>query len=163
MIITILSPGPLAILDVGDIPMAADDDEALPPVVHMCPECDKTFTTARGLHGHRRQAHQVLPVHTYLLRGRKCPSCNAAYSTRAQALNHLHGRKACLGWAVDHVTPLSHEEYLLEMKEEKRQLKQHYRLAAPMVGPSGGCGEDGRPIARLVEAFDPAILQPELP
>eukprot|EP00971_Amphidinium_carterae_P039435 775021-Amphidinium_carterae.1 len=129
----------------------------------MCPECDKTFTTARGLHSHRRQAHQVLPAHTYLLRGRKCPSCNAAYATRAQTLNHLHGRKACLAWALAHVTPLSHEEYLLEMKEEKKRPKQHYRLAAPMVGPSGGCDEDGRPIARLVEAFDPAILQPELP
>eukprot|EP00971_Amphidinium_carterae_P161578 3203515-Amphidinium_carterae.1 len=32
-----------------------------------------------------------------------------------------------------------------------------------MVGPGGGCDESGRPIARLVEAFDPAILHAELP
>eukprot|EP00971_Amphidinium_carterae_P238124 4727201-Amphidinium_carterae.3 len=51
-------------LEGGD-PTVIDDDPI--PAAHVCPECEKTFMTARGLHSLRRQAHQVIHIHMYLI------------------------------------------------------------------------------------------------
>eukprot|EP00971_Amphidinium_carterae_P075913 1499882-Amphidinium_carterae.1 len=60
-------------LEGGD-PTIVDIDNIPAPVPQVCLEREKTFNTARGSHSHRRQAHHVLPVHTYLIRG-LVPAC----------------------------------------------------------------------------------------
>eukprot|EP00971_Amphidinium_carterae_P081791 1618039-Amphidinium_carterae.1 len=132
-----------------DLTLGEDATEA--STVFACVHCERTFASRRGRDSHARNAHGDLPQHTFLVRARTCPACDAQFSTRAQAVNHLRTRRVCKAFAVENVGPLTLAEYQHEMTMERKTPKQRLRARTPTTGPQP-IDATGKPCARFVKA-----------
>eukprot|EP00971_Amphidinium_carterae_P327315 6458611-Amphidinium_carterae.1 len=136
------------------VDLTLEEDAVEADTAFACVHCGKTFNSKRGRDAHARNAHGDLPLHTFLVRARTCPACDAQFSTRAQAVNHLRTRRACKDFAVQNVVPLTLAEYQHEMAMERKTPKQRLRARAPVTGPQY-TDATGKPCARFVEAVNP--------
>eukprot|EP00971_Amphidinium_carterae_P136330 2700944-Amphidinium_carterae.1 len=137
------------------VDLTLQEDVAEAGIVFACVHCERTFASKRGRDSHARGAHGDLPQHTFLVRARTCPACDAQFSTRAQAVNHLRTRRACKAFAVQNVVPLTLAEYQHKMAMERKTPKQRLRARTPTTGPQF-IDAAGKPCARFVKAVDPA-------
>eukprot|EP00971_Amphidinium_carterae_P160458 3180841-Amphidinium_carterae.1 len=122
---------PLAVL--FDLPRAPPEGAEM-PVAHACHLCEFIGKNHAGLVMHLRRKHNVQSDLSLRTATPECPSCNTNYGTRARVLDHYRTCLRCRNYVLDHVPPMSEEEFAEMMQRERYVDQTHTRASLPKPG-----------------------------